>query len=386
MTDLRHFPLPSEIPPPEDPYGAIYEEEQPSTMTPVTILPVKEEEGSDTPSFLDADWDEDEDPAVPELVPVEGGLPLFYVGQSHMIAGKGGSGKSFLLQHAIKEVVSGGGTALLIDYEQSRAVVRRRLKALGVTKADAGRIAYWRIVGPLRGPRMNTLNRWVEKYRPDLTVLDGVAKSMRAAGLSESDNSDYHQWDSEVVVPFTLRGLCIALIDHTGHGDGMNGSTTARRARGASSKADAVSGASYLFETTKPWSTRESGSAKLTVLKDREGARRVGDIAAIIDVGVEDEGRKVSIKLRVQDPTDDPKSPEFTPSVLMERVSEYLETNGRASKRVVCDKVSGKNEFIRVALDKLVEMGYVRLVPEAARGGSAPYESVRRYVKDGSMF
>lgn len=48
------------------------------------------------PQFMDADWDDETPMVEPTLMPVDGGLPLLYAGESHMVYGQGGEGKSWL--------------------------------------------------------------------------------------------------------------------------------------------------------------------------------------------------------------------------------------------------------------------------------------------------
>lgn len=283
------------------------------------------------PTFLDEDWDVETPPVVPALVSVAGGLPLLYAGESHMVYGEGGSGKSFFAAHAAAEVARGGGIVLLIDYESNRRTVRERLKALGVTREEAGRIAYWKTSASLLDgrPDRKVLDAWIRRAHPSLVVLDSVAKSMAAAALNESDPGEYIRWQQQVVETWTSQRITSLLIDHTGHQGGSRPGSGRPAARGASSKKDQVSGASYYFEVRKHWTRYSDGEATLTVTKDREGHRKAWSLAATLTVMVAEAGKCVNITLNSGQPQA-PK-PVATPHIAyMAPVYELLRANQAA--------------------------------------------------------
>lgn len=296
------------------------------TPTPEPCLPAAV---GQTPTFLSDDWDDNTPPVRPALVPVQGGMPLLYAGKSHMLYGEGGSGKSWTAYYAAAVVARGGGLVLLIDRESNRRTVRERLKALGVTKEEAGRIAYWKTHESLMAGRHGRryLDSWLAAYSVTLIVLDSVAKDMAAAGLSENDPGEYIRWQQAVVEPWTAARITSLLIDHTGHAGAQRTPGARVAARGASSKKDQVSGASYYFEVLEHWTRHNSGRAQLTTVKDREGHRKAWTRAAMMTVEVQDGGERVRIAL---DASEQPGQPSrHSPSLLrvMEEVSQLLVAN-----------------------------------------------------------
>lgn len=342
---------------------------------------------SDGPEFMDADWD-DETPLVePVYLPVEGSRPLLYAGESHMVYGEGGSGKSWLGYYTAASVLTLGGVVVIVDYESNKRTVRDRLKAMGVTKAQSARVAYWRVTGSLmRGtPGRKALDAFVDQHKPWFILLDSVAKSMGAAGMNESDNSEYIKWQQNLVEPWTSQRITSMLIDHTGHGDALaKAAGRAQAARGASAKKDQVSGASYFFETQEHWTRDNDGWAKLTCMKDREGHRKAGTVAATMRVQVANQGRKVDIVFAA--PQEAVKNSDGTVrrTWYMEEVSKILEKSdeplsGAKVEQPFRDK--GKSgQYASDALKTLHSEGYVDFTP--GRGTAKLWFSVKAYQAD----
>ena len=251
------------------------------------------------PTFLDTDWDDETPPIVPSILGLGDGRALLYAGESHTLAGPGGVGKSWVAMHAIAELVRNDARAVgvFVDYEDSRRTFRTRLHALGVTKAEAARIAYWQPVGTMMQSTAAGIAwlEWVDAHRPSLVVIDSVSKACASAGFNDNAGPEFQQWDNGVIMPLTRRGVATLRIDHTGHDTGFG--SAGKRERGASEKPQAVSGASYLFEVVSGWSRETGGSALLRVLKDRHGSLVKNSIAAVVNVDVRESGAYVRITL-----------------------------------------------------------------------------------------
>lgn len=319
--------------------------------------------GIDTPKFLYDDWDEELPIITPKLLLVEGGAPLLYEGESHSLSGPGGAGKSFFTAFAIAQTVATShAVCVYVDYEGNRRSFRQRLKALGVSKEQTKRIAYWSVSYSLmpNSPGGQVWIDWVDLHRPDFVVLDSVSKACDAAGLNDRQGNEYQRWDSGVIVPLTHRGITSLRIDHTGHETGFG--TGGHRERGASEKGQAVSGASYLFEVGSPWAQDSDGWGTLKVLKDRHGARKSGSVAARLDVKVENLGANVTMKLSVPRslPTNVDGSLRLTG--LMEKVSRIAEASPEAlSMRQIRDLAGGNHRAVGETVSLLHREGYLTM-------------------------
>lgn len=279
----------------------------------------------DVPVFLDKDWDEEVPEAVPELLAVEGGDPIFYLGKSHCVAGPSGHGKTWLVLQTITEHVAAttANVAVFIDCEDVRATFRARMRALGLTGEQASRVAHWSPRGDFRSTTRwgDEWLAWVDECRPTLVCIDSVAAACALAGLDDEQNAAYNQWDRAVIRRLDDRGITSICIDHTGH-TGEHKRPT--RIRGASSKTDRVTGCSYLVWAASPWDRETSGRAELIVWKDRCGARARGQVAADVFFTVSDGGSAVDITLRSH-ASRATSSGRVRPTAMMEKASRHLE-------------------------------------------------------------
>lgn len=338
------------------------------------------------PAFLSDDWDDESPPARPTLLRVRGGLPLLYPGESHMLYGEGGKGKSWFALHAAADVARSGGQVLYLDRESNMRTLRSRLRAMGLSREEAGRVAYWRLSGSLLPgtPNRRVLDAWLDEHRPVLIVLDSVSKDLASAGFSENDPDEHIRWQELVVEPWTERSVTSLLIDHTGH-QGAAGRGGRVAARGASSKKDQVSGASYFFEVVKHWTRTSSGSARVTCTKDREGHREAWTVAAYMNVAVADDGALVTITFEAPDEgaAGVPAQPRRT--WYMEQVSQLLaeHADGLSGSKVEAHfETLGKSKgYAQTALRDLVTEGFVNASEPGLRG-TVTHTLVRPFVAD----
>lgn len=314
------------------------------------------------PTFMDADWDEVDTERLPDFVQVEGGLPLLYKGESHMMFGAGGTGKSLCAARMLLEIVRSGAIAIAVDYESNKRTLRLRLKALGATKQEAARIAYWKPVGSLmpKMPARVQLDTFLGGYQGVFILMDSVAVACQTAGFDDEKNPQYNFWFDKVVEPWTHAGHTSLLIDHVGHisEERKNGNIAAR---GASSKADRVSGASYYFEQRVAWSKLVSGWGRLTTFKCREGNRAKGSIAAEIRVTTGD--GNIAIDFISPKPLEKSDAGLTIRSWYQDAVSDFLATQtAPVSGNTVSQFISaqGKSkQYADEALKVLVEKGFV---------------------------
>lgn len=375
ITDLEENPFrPEELEP------TFLASAEPSTE-PATAAPVIV-----GPQFLSDVWDMEIEQTRPDFLAVEGGDPLLFTGLSHYVYGSSNSGKSMFFQFTIREVVSAldTGVVLIVDYESDLKTTVERLRAFGVSKEQAGRIAYWPVSGSLLPGQVlgDVFAAWCTKWLPALVVVDSVSVTLAASGISENDNEGYVAWDTKVVKPLTRQGITSLLIDHIGHvGEERRGRLPLPR--GATGKRDQVSGAAYYFEAVEPWSRKStSGKAKLTTAKCRPGFRKIGEVAAEVSVSIADEGGTLDMFLSL--PVAARKSSgsvEPRRTWYMEQISRYLEEAGQQSGNKIDARIKelGKSVVYRTgALKMLVDEGFVSPPVDGPRN-SKLYTSLRPY-------
>lgn len=329
------------------------------------------------PQLLADGWDSEDAEIVPTMGMVDGAEPLLYPEAVVAVVGRYSSGKSWVSYRWAIEQARAGRVALIIDYENSLRAVRAKLRTLGATREDAARLAYWGQPGSLlAGTRGGAAYRqWLVEFTPSLVVIDSVAKSAASCGLNDSRPEEYIQWETQVAVPAKQVGACCLLIDHVGHQ--QEGSDAGKRARGASSKPDQAD-VQYLITMVEQLSKEQPGRATIKVLKDRHGARAIGDVAAEVAFTPVDGGATLRVVVSAAVPAVKAADGGFRPTGVMERVSRYLEgAGGPATQSQVLTAVGGNERTVLRALEVLVAEGFV--APSSGARGSKLSTAVRPY-------
>lgn len=292
-------------------------------------------------------------PIVPELLAVNGALPLLYRGRINSLFGESGGGKTWVALAAIAEVLRSGGQALMVDYEDHARGAVERLILLGLDDDEIGRLDYRNPTTGLAAGITTVTGHY------DLVVIDSTGEAMATGGVDSNSDGDVATWFTLAKAFTRLDGApAVVVIDHVP----KDSEAPKSYAIGSQRKRAAISGASYRVDTIRESAKGRNGKLKLTVAKDRPGTRPKGTVAAEIDVLSDADG--VRLELHQSDAQAAAEHGErFRPTVLMERVSRYLETVPAASQRAVCRSVTGKDEGLRTALAVLVEEGYVNLTP-----------------------
>jgi hypothetical protein len=301
------------------------------------------------------------DPLVPTILRRSDGVALVYPGLLHWLMGDPGKGKTWVALHATAEVLADGGTAVYLDWEGNRRIIGSRLAALGLTADVVGRGLLYLRPPYITGDIVSSLAREVADRGAELVVCDGVAKALQRQGYNEDSAPDVVAWLGLVADPLTEAGAAVLCLDHMAKDPDGRGLW----ARGSGAKLAEVSGAAWVIRPRRPYSRGQAGRIDLVQAKDREG--QVGADGAV-----------------------DPPAPlAQTPSGrarrtgYMERVSRALEQPAAGvgvSRRWIEDNARGKREFVREAIDALVEEGHVRVVHV---GQTMHHHLARPYREDG---
>jgi AAA domain len=312
--------------------------------------------------------------AGPVLLERDDGLCLFYNGKIHTISGESESLKTWLVLLACVTVINQGYHALFVDYEDSADGIVGRLTALGCAReVILGRFHYVRPGEPYGPPAVAVLAR----YLPDplaVVVIDGVTEGMAAHGLDPLSNADVAAFNARLPRPFADTGAIVAMIDHVT----KNREARGRYAIGAQHKLAAVDGAAYVLEVMRPFGRGLQGMARIIVAKDRAGhvrGRSPGNVAGFLHLRSEPDGSVIaSIAAPKAVVAEDGAA--FRPTILMQRISEYIESTHGMSGRAIIAAVKGKAEHKRLALELLIKEGYV-VVERAA--SAHRHESLRPF-------
>lgn len=295
----------------------------------------------------------------PVLLAREDGARLLYNGRLHSIAGESESLKTWLALLACATVINDAHVyhALFVDYEDSADSVARRLLALGCQRdAILSRFHYVRPSEPYGPPAAAVLAAAVPRT-PAIVVIDGITEAMAAHGLDPLSNSDVAAFNARLPKPFAAAGCIVVMIDHVTKSREGRG----RYAIGAQHKLSAVDGAAYTIELLKPFGHGLHGLAKIVIAKDRPGRVREhspGNVAGMLHLDSRPDG-SVLAEIRAAGSSPEQSDAGFRPTVLMQRVSEYVEQHPGLSGRSIVAAVKGRNEHKRLALELLIQEGYI---------------------------
>lgn len=295
----------------------------------------------------------------PALLARSDGNHMLYTGAVHTFSGEPGSGKTWVTLVAAVQELEAGHTVTMIDFEDRASRVVARLLALGATPPQIREnFRYLRPRAALDDTSRTDLDHATRGST--LVILDGVTEAMTLHGLDLNANADVATFYD--LLPRHIAdhsGAAIALIDHVV----KDGEKQGRWALGGQHKLAGIDGVAYLVKAIEPFGRGKKGHARVTVSKDRPGyieeialGRTVAEFHLdATDVNI----LRHSLDAPTAITTDEAGN--MRPTHLMERVSRWLELTPGANKNQILDGVSGKATYLRRALDRLIQEGYVEV-------------------------
>lgn len=315
-------------------------------------------------------------PETPEILTRTDGLALLYPGRVHSFAAEPESGKSWIALAACAEVLTIGGAALYIDWEDTPTGVVGRLLALGADPTDIiERFRYIQPVGPWGPAEAAQTAELCDQLVPDVVILDGIAEALTRDGLDENAAPDWVNWAEKVARPLARAGAAVLALDHVVKARDDRG----RHARGTGAKLASIDGAAYELVVRAPFSRRTAGSVSIRVSKDRPGAVRQdhGREVAVATIEPHDNGERVTLTIV---PPSEAGDATFRPTSAMETISRALEHGDPVDPAAVRRLIPGaKKETVSNALRFLLADGYL---VEVAHGPKRFVRSARPYRGD----
>lgn len=368
-------------PPTEDPVSEHdvppTDQEDPAAATPEQ----PDEHTSWWPRDLDAILEGREPEQPPTHLTRDDGAPLFYPGAVNGLLGESESGKSWVALMLVAQRLNEGHLVVYLDFEDIAKNVVARLRMLGVD--DTAIRESFRYIGPeeaLHQLAAKDLQTTLAQ-QPDTVIVDGFNAAMTLLGLELESNVDVTKFFQSFLKPLTANLACVVYIDHVPKNKEQRG----KGGIGAQAKRAMTSGSAFLVEIVKPFGRGMRGMLSLTIDKDRPGHIRGisnGPRAGIVHLDSTSSEGMVTMVIETPEirETTAGTAASFRPTVLMQRVSQFLETvPDGASKKSVEEAVTGKAAGIRMALDCLVEEGFA--VRETV-GQTVLTKIVRAFRKD----
>lgn len=302
----------------------------------------------------------------PPIEPTLGGLGLLYPGKRHVFSGPQESAKTLAAYVIGLQVVREGRTVVLIDFEMGPWDAKTRLRELGATDDELGRFLY---VEPDVPATPGVIGALVS-LEPSLVVLDALAGAFQLEALDDNSRRDVERWAAAWVQPFWRAGIATIVLDHVT----KNAETRGNYAIGSERK---VGGADVHigFTVKKEIHRGGDGRYKLTTHKDRGGMLKRGHLCDLV-LDSDPETHYISPRFEAP-PVVDADHP-FRPSVIMERISRFLESCYEPVSKAKIenkDNVKGNTEYKRAALDILSDEGFIEIGPTGI-------ESIKPFRKD----
>ena len=303
------------------------------------------------------------EPDVPTVLEMTDGGGLFYPGMVNGLHGPSGDGKGWVATHAVCQVVGAGGSAAIIDYEDTARSWATRLTQLGMTSEELGGVAYYAADAPIPSELVESLGHH------ELVVIDSVGEALAIGGSDPNRDHEVAAWFRRVPRRIASSGPTVLVIDHT---------TKVNRndlwPAGSHRKRAAISGAAFVTRVRTAFQRGHGGRVSLVCAKDRHGTYRQGETVG--NLVMDDAGR---ITLH---PANEPSTAEWdgTTARLCDQAVAVLEERGEPlSQRGLCGALRGcgvkaSNDTIRAALDLAISEGRLdeKIGPRNARMLSAP--------------
>lgn len=253
----------------------------------------------------------DAEPLVPDIA------GLFFHGLTHIISGKSESGKTMLAYAAMIDEARAGRHVVLVDFEMGlRLVARRFLDALGVSEDELDSLANGpnrrlHVLQPTSSVPVDGIAKLLAAIpeKPSIVVIDAMTSALQMHGLDSNSDTDIEAVYRLLVRPLQASGAAVVVIDHPGKDDSRGDKGSIRKKDVTDIKFVVRRGASY---------HDGAGSSMIVVDKDRANAF----------------DREAVMRFVLDRPTWRFETTEHVapskPTILMERVSRYLEEFGPA--------------------------------------------------------
>lgn len=296
---------------------------------------------------------------------------LFYPQRVNCLFGDSGDGKTWAAITAAVQQVNAGHHVLWVDFEDNEIGAASRLLDLGVTPQQATALFHYRSPDePLHPDAAGDLQAGILTYRPTLVILDSTGEAMSLDGTNPNADTEVADWMRKVARRIARLGPAVVLIDHVvKNPDNRRGSPG-----GSYRKQAAITGASYQVEVIHEFGQNRAGRSKLTCRKDRGGNYTRGTVVATFGLDATVSPYLAGFTAPEAASIDD--GGEFRPTVLMEKVSRYVEIHPDASGAAIEKAVGGKRDYVRQAVALLIKEGYVA---EAKAGQARRHRSVKPF-------
>lgn len=304
------------------------------------------------------------------------GVALLYPGRLNLLMGETESCKTWALNVAIAQELEAENHVVLVDYEDTPEAQIERIRALGVKAASiAEKITYLQPTSVLDDLAREVLKEVFEaRGWPTVVAIDGVTAAMSQVGLDPNKGPDVAAFYAGFPRRFARTGAAVVLTDHVTKDREGRG----RWAIGSERKLSGLDGAAYGFEVLAGFGRERTGKVKITVAKDRCGHVRqhegTGRMIAMLELQSWPDG---GVSATVDLPDEPAGDGSFRPTYVMAQLAKVLLGNPGLTNRALRAAVKGRNDVKDLALELLVNDGFVEVRPGAK--GARHHHLLRPY-------
>lgn len=212
------------------------------------------------------DWDDE--PLRPSLLARTDRQCGLYPAQRNLVVGYTESGKTWMELFALAQEIRAERPVVLLDHENGEAVIRARLRSLGLARDQVKDLLRYRyLTVPLPPDFANELARELWARGARLMMVDALTPVAEALGhdLSGGNVNGVEQVYRTVLDPWVMVGFAGVMLDNTGKRD--------RSATSGSQHKEAGIGGSVLAVVSETKSAEgRPGTSTVYVNKDRSGS------------------------------------------------------------------------------------------------------------------
>jgi len=294
----------------------------------------------------------------PSVLARADGIRMLYPGRLNLFMGETESLKTWAADIAVVQELREDHHVIYVDFEDTPESAVERLQSLGAAseQIESG-FSYYHPAGRFNDIAALSIEELISQNGAlTLVVIDGVTEAMSMMDLDPGKGPDVAHFYSSFPRWLARTGAAVVLIDHVTKSTEGRG----RWAIGSERKLSGLDGAAYAFTTIHQFGRGRTGTAKITVSKDRCGFVRQhegsGRTIAVMELRSWPDG---GVTFSLEAPELATKSDgTFRPIVLMEKASKAIEANPGLSKRALRTAVGSKHDHADLAIELLVIEGY----------------------------
>lgn len=304
------------------------------------------------------------------------GTALFYPGKVNGIFGDPEAAKTWIAQAAGVEALNDGGTLAMIDVDHNGPDhTAARLILLGARLehvADPDRFRYYEPDDP---DELRAAVTDIVSWAPTVTIIDSLGEIFPMLGVNTNDGDEMTTAMRLVCSRPAQAGSCVITIDHLPKG------TDARAtgyAIGSIAKKRMIRGTYLRAEARQQPAPGHVGRITLRIEKDTAGELRKSSGGGYAGTFTLDSTQTHFTTWTIGH-DDQPKNDDgtFRPTVLMEKISRFIEENDQCTFRAIKERVTAKDNLLRTAIGLLVTEGFVSRI-DGPRG-SKLHHSIALY-------